>query len=217
MSVRLLATIALEGALRTTIIPAAARRTGIPINAEYATSSDIGTRLAGSGSFDVVIATLAALRAAPTERITRGSIAPIAEIAVGLAVRAGAPRPALTGPDGWTVALRSSLVAHSAAGASGIAFARLAEHLGGIRTLVVPTGPTALALLDGRADLAVQMTTELAAVDGVDVVGAFPPELIPPTRFGIALAASASVRSAGLYRFLVSDEVRAMTGPDRAG
>ncbi|MGX9899779.1 hypothetical protein ACW0JT_07415 [Arthrobacter sp. SA17] len=52
---------------------------------------------------------------------------------------------------------------------------------------VVDQGYTALALLDGRSDLAVQQLSELRAVPGVRIAGPLPDPVQHHTHFSIAM------------------------------
>lgn len=130
---------------------------------------------------DVALLTAAGiddLRAAKI--LAAGSRVDIAVSEVGLAVRAGAPKPDISTPD----AVRKTLLAansivYSRAGASGIFFAGLLQRLGiadevNAKATVIASGFTAELAADGRAEIAVQQVSELMAVAGVDIVGALP-------------------------------------------
>lgn len=155
------------------------------VEIRFGTTVEITAWIDSGEPFDVVIATAVALNAA--DRVDHASITPLTTTYVGLALPGGTEPPSLDGHDAWVAALRSGTVAHSTTGASGLAFARLASSLGGVRTVAVE-GFAGQALLDDRADMAVQMTTELAMVSGIDIVGTFPPSLLLPTEFAIATA-----------------------------
>jgi molybdate transport system substrate-binding protein len=165
------------------------------VEVRFGTTVEIAAWIDAGEPFDVVIATASALRAA--DRVDDASIAPLTTTYVGLALSGGSTHPPLEGHDAWVAQLRTGVVAHSATGASGLAFARLASALGGIRTIAVD-GFSGQAVLDGRADMAVQMTTELAMVPGIDVVGTFPPSLLPPTEFEIARAVGSGATASNI-------------------
>src|SRR5208282_4728650 len=64
---------------------------------------------------------------------------------------------------------------------SGIAFAKLIDQLGissqvKAKSKTIPGGPTAQLVVDGQAEMAIQLVPELKAVPGVTVVP-FPKEL----------------------------------------
>ena len=135
---------------------------------------------------------------------------------VGVAVRAGAPRPDIGSVEGLTHALLSARsVAHSKVGASGIYFAELLERLGIASRLkkrvVVEKGPVGLAVASGKAELGVQQLCELAPVPGIDIVGPLPGPVQKLTHFaaGIPAGAAHAEGAAALVALLRSDALRA--------
>ena len=126
----------------------------------------------------------------------------VAVSSVGLAVPAGAPRPALATVADLLAALAAArAVAVSRAGASGQYFEALIDRLGvgdavRAKAVVIDSGFTGELLRDGRADLAVQQVSELLAVPGIGVVGPFPPGLGAETVFGGAVFAGAGQAAA---------------------
>ena len=126
-----------------------------------------------------------------------GSRVDLARSLVGMAVRAGAPKPDISTLEAFELALRSahSLV-YSKGGASGIFFAGLLERLGltGIvnaKATIIPSGFTAELAARGEADIAIQQISELMAVPGVDIVGPLPPGAQESLMFSGALFADA--------------------------
>jgi molybdate transport system substrate-binding protein len=148
-------------------------------------------------------ADVAILTAEGTDALVRAGVleaSPRAELArsvVGLAVRAGAPRPEI----GTVEACRAALLAapsivYSRAGASGTHFAALIGRLGiaaevNAKATVIPHGFTAEPVARGEAALAVQQVSELMAVPGVDVIGALPAALNTGLVFSAAVFAGA--------------------------
>jgi molybdate transport system substrate-binding protein len=135
---------------------------------------------------------------------------------IGVAVRAGAPKPDI----GSIEALKSALlaaqsVAHSKVGASGRYFAGLLEHLGIASRLknrvVVEKGPVGLAVAAGEAELGVQQLCELAPVPGIDIVGPLPSPVQKLTYFSAGLPASTrnAEGAVALAELLRSDALRA--------
>jgi molybdate transport system substrate-binding protein len=130
--------------------------------------------------------------------------------AVGIAVRAGAPKPDIAS----TAAVRATLlaaksIAYSRAGASGIFFAGLIERLGiadavNRKAIIIPAGFTAALAADGRVELAIQQVSELMAVAGVDIVGALPDEINERLRFpgAVFVGAEHADEAQSVLRFL---------------
>jgi molybdate transport system substrate-binding protein len=135
---------------------------------------------------------------------------------VGLAVRAGAPKPDIGSTEALVRALLSAdSVAHSKVGASGIYFSELLERLGISgrlkKRIVVEKGPVGLAVAAGIAEIGVQQLCELAPVPGIDIVGPLPPPLQKLTHFSAGVATRARNRESAtaLMNLLTSEAARA--------
>jgi molybdate transport system substrate-binding protein len=140
----------------------------------------------------------------------------LARNGIGLAVRAGAPKPDIATQDGFVQALRAAeSIAYTSEGASGMYFAQLIERLG-IGELVrakarrQPGGLVAELVADGRAQLAIQQLPELLAVPGIDVVGPLPDGLqkIGTTAAGVFVGAPAGEAATRLIDFLAQAGAR---------
>ncbi|WP_222105921.1 molybdate ABC transporter substrate-binding protein [Paraburkholderia sp. BCC1886] len=100
---------------------------------------------------------------------------------LGVAVKRGAPHPRIANVDEFREALLDARsVAYSNAGASGIYFGKLIAEWGIAETLnaratIIKDGLAAEKLLSGDADLAIQQISELLSVEGIEIVGPFPP------------------------------------------
>jgi molybdate transport system substrate-binding protein len=120
----------------------------------------------------------------------------LARSAVGIAVRAGAPKPDI----GTAEALRRSLLAarsigYARSGASGLHFAKVIARLGIADTVnrkaIVRDGFVGEMAAHGEVELAVQQVSELMVVPGIDVVGPLPDDLQENMVFSAGLFASA--------------------------
>lgn len=116
---------------------------------------------------------------------------------VGVAVRAGAPKPDIASVDALKRALVSAdSVAHSKMGASGIYFAELLERLGIAgrlkKRVVVEKGPVGLVVAAGDAEIGVQQLCELAPVPGIEIVGPLPEPVQKLTHFSAGIPANAA-------------------------
>ena len=105
----------------------------------------------------------------------------LARSLVGIAVRAGAPKPDISTIEALTLTLHEARsVVYSKGGASGIFFSGLLDRLGlramvDAKAIVIPSGFTAEPVARGDAELAVQQLSELMAVPGVEIAGPLPP------------------------------------------
>ncbi len=125
---------------------------------------------------------------------------PIAQVSVGVAVRAGAPRPDISS----VAALKQTLLevpslVYSQAGASGIYFEKLIDRLDigdavRAKALVIPRGLTGERLAAGEVELAIQQVSELMVVEGIDLVGPLPAEANATTSFSAAVFADTASR-----------------------
>jgi molybdate transport system substrate-binding protein len=167
------------------------RSIGGKVAISYATAGEIKNRIQGGEAVDVTILPKARMdELAQQGKIVPGTLVRFVSAALGLAVRAGAPKPDISSPD---APKRSLLAAKSISyadpakgGLSGVQFARVLERLGisqemKPRTKLVP-GPEAPDLVArGQVEIAVAMIPEIVPVRGADLVGPLPQEpQIPP-------------------------------------
>ena len=211
---KLLSTLAVMGAMKE--LAAQYRdRSGIEIDAEFAPTVALLNRIRDGAAGDVAILTAQGIDDLIQEGpVLPGSRADIALSFVGIAVRAGAPKPNLDTTEAFRAAmLAARCVAYSKIGASGIFFAGLLDRMGladRVNTLVVPTGFTAERLISGEADLAVQQISELLIVPGIEIAGPLPPDIQTVATFSGGILRSAGTPDAA------GDFLRFLTSPDAA-
>jgi molybdate transport system substrate-binding protein len=188
----------------------------VRIDADFAPTLALLTRLRAGETADVVILTREGLEEVASEgRVAADSCVDLARSFVGIAVRAGAPHPEIATEATLRAALLGArAVAYSRLGASGILFAKLIDQLGiaaniNARAVIIQQGFTAEKLVTGEADLAVQQISELKQIDGIEVIGPIPRELQTPAVFsaGRMAATSRPDEADRLLRFLASAEV----------
>ena len=117
----------------------------------------------------------------------------VARSGVGVAVKAGAPKPDISTPEALKAAvLAAKSVGFAQQGASGVAFAKALERLGiaeQVKAKYKDTGTKAGEMLvAGEIELGASQIPELMAVPGVEVVGPLPAELQTVTIFSVGLA-----------------------------
>src|SRR5580692_6013007 len=166
----------------------------------WGTAPMLVKRIEGGDTADVVVLSRAGIDALQKQdRIAAGSAVTLASSGVGIAVKAGAPKPDISTPE----ALKRTLLAAksiaysepSAGGASGVYFAKLLERMGIAEAMKPktkyppPGGFSANLLLTGEAELAVQQKPELLHVAGAEVVGFLPGDLNMVTQFAAGIMA----------------------------
>jgi molybdate transport system substrate-binding protein len=126
---------------------------------------------------------------------------------VGVAVKAGAPRPDISTPDKLKVALLAAKTVGYSQGASGQHFETVIQKLGiadaiKAKAVVVQGRPVGAAVASGEAEIGLQQVAELRPVAGIDVFGELPPELQKQIPYSAGIAAKA--KDAATARALVS-------------
>ena len=166
------------------LLPAFERASGHKVSINYDTAILTLNRIKGGETADVVILNAPAIDELTKQgRIAAGSRRTLARCGVGIAVRAGAPKPDISSVEAFKRALLDAKsIAHTEAGASGIHFSGLIERLGiaaqvKTKARTRPGGLIGKLVASGEAELAVQQIPELMAVAGIDLVGPLPHEL----------------------------------------
>lgn len=215
--VTIMSALAILATVNDTVLPAFAED-GSTVELIWDPTVALMKRIADGETADGIVAIDWALdELAGKGLIDTGGRRSVAQAVVGLAVRAGAPRPDISTAE----ALKNTLLATpslviSKAGASGIYFEKLIDQLGigeaiRAKALVIPRGLTGQRLASGEVELAIQQLSELMVVPGIDVVGPFPAELQATTDFSAAVFTTAK-NPGGAARFidaLLTDEARA--------
>jgi molybdate transport system substrate-binding protein len=176
------------------------RTSGHKLAVTWGTAPMLVKRIEDGDTADVVILSRAGIEALnKLGKIALGSDTRLASSGVGIAVKAGAPKPDISTPE----ALKRTLLAAksiaysepSAGGASGVYFAKLLERMGIAEAMKPktkyppPGGFSANLLITGEAELAVQQKPELLHVAGAEVIGLLPGDLNVITEFAVAMMA----------------------------
>ena len=164
----------------------------------WGTAPMLVKRIEGGETADVLVLSRAGLDALSKQgKVVPGSEVPLASSGVGIAVKAGAPKPDISTPEALKQTLLSAKsIAYSepsAGGASGVYFAKLLERMG-IAEAIKPKakhppagGFCATLLISGEAELALQQKPELLHVTGVEIIGMLPGDLNLITAFAAGL------------------------------
>ena len=199
------------------------RTSGHTLAVTWGTAPMLVKRIEDGETADVVVLSRAGIEALRKQgRIAAGSDVTLASSGVGIAVKAGAPKPDISTPE----ALKRTLLAAksiaysepSAGGASGVYFAKQLERMGIAEQMnpktkyPPPGGFSANLLMTGEAELAVQQKPELLHVAGVEVIGLLPGDLNVITEFAVAMMAGCKNGETGkaLIKMLQSPEAVAV-------
>jgi len=192
-AIAVLSSLALKGVLEK-LRPAFEQSLAARLDLRFdATQAILAQRTAGFDA-DLLVLTAEAMEALrKSGEVTQ--VRPLGSSGVGIAVRAGAPKPDIGSVDALKRALAAaSSVAHSKVGASGIYFAELLQRLDVTlkKRVVVEKGPVGLVVAAGDAEMGVQQLCELAPVPGIEIVGPLPDPLQRLTHFSAGIPAKAA-------------------------
>jgi molybdate transport system substrate-binding protein len=199
------------------VIPEYERSSGNKVVAIIEPTSVIMSRIKNGETADVIILIQQSVQELQRGgRIVANSETDLARTSLGVAVKAGMPKPDIGSIDGFrTTVLRANSIAVSEVGASGMHFRQVLDRLWLAEVVrpklkLLPGGArTAELVARGEADLAVQMMSELQGIPGVEIVGPLPGDLhyqIVLTA-GLDVKARESAAGADLIRFLSSLEI----------
>lgn len=194
---------------------------GNTVAVAYGPAGAIADRARQGEVADVVIATRPQLEGLERQgKVVPGSRIDIAGIAIGVAVRKGAPRPDIGTVEAFKHALRSARsIGYRdpvTGSTSGIYTARMIERLGLADELKSKTRldrssgdrPEAVfeAVANGEIEMQIGQITEIAIAPGVDLAGPLPDEIqkVSVLAAGIATTSKSPDAARGLIRFLAS-------------
>ena len=211
-AVAVLSSLALKGVLEK-LKPAIEQSIAARLELRFDATQAILKQLEAGARADLLVLTAEAM-----DELRKGSrviqVRKLGSSGVGVAVRAGAPKPDISSVEALKRALVSaSSVAHSKVGASGVYFAGLLEQLD-VRLkkrVVVEKGPVGLVVAAGAAEIGVQQLCELAPVAGIEIVGPLPEPVQRLTHFSAGIAANAAnpKDALALMELLRTDAARA--------
>jgi molybdate transport system substrate-binding protein len=198
----------------TLLVPDFEKASGHKVVTIWDGVNNVHKRIAGGEVADVVMVPVAQI----DDLIRQGKLVPdsrvvVATSGVGVAIRAGAPKPEMTAEGIKQALLKAKSIAYSQ-GPSGVHIARLIEQWGiaeQVRAKIVPPRsgmPIGEVVARGEAEIGFQQLSELIHTPGVSIVGAIPAELQPGFSFSAALTAAAKEPEAAkaLIGFLASPE-----------
>jgi molybdate transport system substrate-binding protein len=204
---------AMQG-LMAEAVPLFERGCGGKVAVEIGLTSALRKAIADGEAFDIALLPRSDIDALARDgRIVAGSVADIARSAIGVAVRAGAPKPDISTVDAFKRAVLQAASVTYSDGPSGLYIAGLMDRLGlagAVKSKTrLTTGPVAELLARGEAELGLQQIVAILSVKGADLVGPLPKELqnIIVYAAGISAAAQQGAAALDLIRFLATPDV----------
>ena len=171
-------------------------RSGCPVAIESVGGVDAARRVEAGEAFDVVVLARDAIdKLLAADRLVAGSAVDLVSSGVAIAVRAGAPRPDVGSADALRSAVLAARTIGTSTGPSGVALGSLFERWGiaaQIRDRIVtppPGVPVGALVARGEIALGFQQLSELAHLDGIDVLGPLPDAIRIVTPFSAAVGA----------------------------
>jgi molybdate transport system substrate-binding protein len=145
-------------------------------------------------------------------KVVAGSRVDLARSNIGVAVRAGTPKPDISSVDAFKKTLLAAKSIAYSDSASGVYLSTVLFQRLGIADQVLPKSrailsePVGAAIARGDAEIGFQQVSELLPVAGIELVGPLPPELQKVTVFSAGVVTGAKEPEAGraLIRFLAS-------------
>lgn len=204
------------------LVPEFERTTGHKVLTAYGpsmgtTPNAIPVRLERGEGADVLILVGYALG----ELIKQGKVVPDSRVdlvrsKIGVAVKAGAPKPDISSADALKrVLLAARSVAYSDSASGVYVSTEMFQKLGIAdemkdRAKKIPATPVAEIVARGEAEIGFQQISELKPVAGIDILGPLPDELQKVTVFSAGIASVSKEPEAGraLIKFLASPAAR---------
>jgi molybdate transport system substrate-binding protein len=195
------------------LVPQFEKATGHKVATVWGGNVDVVKRVGGGESVDLVIMSRDALE----ELIRLGKIVPdsrvdVAKSGVGVAVRAGAPKPDISSGEAVKKALLAAKSIAYSSGPSGVYMAGLIQRMGiadEVKSKIkqIPPGEAVGDLIArGEAEIGFHQVSELLPVKGIDIVGPLPPDIQQITVFsaGLHVGAKEADAAKALIAFLTT-------------
>ena len=195
------------------LVPQFEKASGHKVVTQWVGGLDVQKRIRAGELVDLVILARPPIEALTQEgRLAPGSRLDLAQSGVGVAVRAGAPRPDISSGEALKRTLLSAKsIAHSS-GPSGDHITAMIARMGitdEVKAKILqtkPGNPVGMVVARGEAEIGFQQVSELLPVAGITFLGPLPPDVQNITVFsgGVHTAAKEPAAARALMKFLGS-------------
>jgi len=175
------------------------RTGGVRVLVSSAGGVDVARRVRAAEAFDVVVLAANVIEQLVAEgRLVAGSQADLVRSGIAVAVRAGAPMPAIDSEQAVRDAVVAARTLSYSTGPSGTFLVGLFERWGILeqirpRMVLAPPGVAVGSLVArGEAELGFQQWSELMHLPGITVLGPLPPEIQSITTFSAGIGAAST-------------------------
>jgi molybdate transport system substrate-binding protein len=197
------------------LVPQFEKSTEHKVSTTWAGTVDMTKRLNAGEVFDLIIMAGPSIDEFIKQgKLVAGSRVDLAKSGVGVAVRAGAPKPDISSADAVKRAMLAAKSIAYSTGPSGVYIAALFQRMGiadQIKDKVkigAPGVPIGGIIARGEAEIGFQQVSELLPVAGIDYIGPLPPDIQQITVFasGIHTGATQADAAKALVKFLTSPQ-----------
>ena len=198
------------------LVPLFERASGHKVAISFQSGAILPVKVREGAAADLVVTTPATIEdLVKAQKLVAGSRVDFVRSGVGVAVRAGAPKPDIGTPEALKRALLAAKSVGISKGPSGVYLMSVMERLG-IATEIKAKAVTpelgqrvGVLVARGEAEIGFQQITELLLIPGIDFVGPLPKELQTAIVYATARPANAKEREAAdaLVKFLGSEAV----------
>jgi molybdate transport system substrate-binding protein len=197
----------------TELIPQFEKSSGHKIAITWAGTVDIKKKIEAGETYDVVVIASSEMDGFIKDgKIAAGSKVDLVKSGVGVAVKAGAPKPDISSSDAVKKALVAAKSVGYSQGPSGVYMLSLFEKMGiadqvkAKAKITTPGVPVATLIRSGEAEIGFQQVSELVHEQGIDFIGALPNDIQRITTFsgGIHAASKEQAAAKALQSFLTA-------------
>ena len=195
------------------LIPQFEKASGHKVSITWAGTVDIKKKIAAGEVYDLVVVAAPEMDAFLKDgKVAAGSKVDLVKSGVGVAVKAGAPKPDVSSGEALKKALMAAKSVGYSTGPSGVYLVGLFEKWGianeikAKAKITTPGVPVASLIRNGEAEIGFQQVSELIHEKGVNFLGALPNDVQKITTFSGGIHADAKEKDAAkaLQSFLAA-------------